>query len=67
MKKIVIILTVVVCCASFASCKKECECKLGFTLIDIPKNKIIDTKEDCNAHEDTLKKDIPGIKCVWKY
>jgi len=64
MKKIFVVVAVIAFCTSFVSCKKECECKLGFTLIDMPKNEIIDTKEDCNAYEDTLK--IPGIKCIWK-
>ena len=64
MKKLLAVLAVVAFCASFTSCKKECECKIGVVSVDMSAAGI-DTKEDCDAYAG-LVNSAPGIKCSWK-
>ena len=64
MKKLLAVVAVVAFCASFTSCKKECECKVGPVTMDLSAAGI-DTKEECDAYAE-LSKDTPGINCSWK-
>ena len=65
MKKLLAVLAVVAFCASFTSCKKECECKVGILTVDMT-SAGIDTKEECNEYADLVNDNMPGIKCSWK-
>jgi len=64
MKKLLAVVAVVAFCASFTSCKKECECKLGPLSVDLT-NAGIDTKEECDAYVDASAESAL-MKCTWK-
>jgi len=64
MKKLLAVVAVVAFCASFTSCKKECECSVLGIKTDLS-SAGIDTKEECDDYVNVAK-DMPGIKCSWK-